>query len=217
MRSIIELTIWFVLVLNEPNSINPTDAAYIWGKTRRVLETEFPGTRLSVVREKVFVPPRNAAGWPIDITLGPRTNELQAWRRYLEGNKKLANPKTLRMVLAPPLVDKNGINYIGGIAYTKCGLNRTNSLAVTNILSKSFTGLERKTHSAYAVLHELLHTLDAQHDENRPGSVMHPSALQYLDEGSQFPLRITAYTRNQVMSCLRTAAKRAKQDRLSKK
>lgn len=134
-------------------------------------------------------------------------NEFSSYYHY-SLDKGFVKPNQVFHVMTPPhIID--GHRYLGGVAL-QCSVKK-GGFSYSNAVEWNTYGFTRYAHSLNAALHEILHTVGADHD-NSNHNVMHEDASRkvedYIEQGryplypddARLPINLLAY--KQVRGCL---------------
>ena len=100
-------------------------------------------------------------------------------------------------ILTPLIVEENG-TWLTGLA---AGICDWPSISISNAGIVNHLDQLRIRHSAAGMLHEMLHTVGAEHSESV--SLMHPNFLGLLDPYQVWPIPLDSLNRREVRRCLR--------------
>lgn len=133
-----------------------------------------------------------------DLSFSRRTAVLRKWEKYFLRRGE-ADPNIIKMVLMNP-VKVDGTYWLAGISNGICSYRSMNPVAYSNGELYNAEGILRFLQSIVAFLHETLHLLGANHDNNLPPTIMNADALPYVEEyGVLLPSK---HTKKEIRKCL---------------
>lgn len=124
-------------------------------------------TRISVVNDKLK---KNR--------LSQYVGRLDSWAKYAY-KKGLCNKAEYCLLLLPPVIDNNGLDYGGGVASGVCDYFSDTNYAFAIIRMRNNRNQSRLHTSITSVAHEVGHLNGAEHDEGNKPHIMHPAALSF--------------------------------------
>lgn len=121
-------------------------------------------------------------GEPAPWLIGSPANGL-AYLRHLESIFAGSYPRRIKYVVGQPWIDSSGTSWLLGYANTVCnvGPNRMPGAVAYSLASYgNHRGENRYWHSLNALIHELGHSVGAEHSET---GIMHANAMSFVTEG----------------------------------
>jgi len=134
-------------------------------------------------------------------TGNPAGVQLQNYAMYrLEAIKRRWTRRGRIVHFILPPMQYQGSKWFGGVASTTCYRDYP-ATSISNASLYRSNGKDALLFSAISMAHEVLHTLTARHDDDPTyaGSVMHSSALRWVDAGVS--VWMTPATIRQVSGC----------------
>lgn len=119
-----------------------------------------------------------ALGFPQDSNWGMYTT-------YADGLNWLKRGHIVHTII-PPYRWQNAL-WVGGMSGGLC-YRRTWEAAMSNALATRSNGADGLSFSAWAMAHEIMHSLAVPHDDT-PNQLMHPNMLSFVDRARPMPLQ----------------------------